>query len=203
MLYEPRVVGLTGLQSDLLQTRLRPIARVLCTQHSSSDKSRLRDERIRVFFSIQGWGTMRPNSTMSLVDSELVHTNCRSRALDADSPNSKAVQSVKRINKNGTTPYKYNDRRMSRQNVPANRSFKLNASSSNSNASIKPVSFTFVPVPIIVSVRARIIPSVIYSVPVAIAWPHTTWYMIQVKPKKMKRTGKLSFPTSKRSRHSC
>ena len=50
LLYEPRVVGLTGHQSDLLQTRLRPIARVLCTQHSSSDKSRLRDERIRVCF---------------------------------------------------------------------------------------------------------------------------------------------------------
>ena len=43
LLYEPRVVGLAGLQSDRLSTQLRPIARVLCTQHSSSDKSRLRD----------------------------------------------------------------------------------------------------------------------------------------------------------------
>ena len=107
-------------------------------------------------------------------DSETYNTNRRSRALDADSQNSKSVQSVKRINKNGTTPYKYNDRRMSRQNIPANRSFKLNASSSNSNAAIKPVSSTFVPVPIIASVRAKIVPSVMYSVPVAIAWPHTT-----------------------------
>ena len=48
--------------------------------------------------------------------------------------NHTGAQSVKRINKNGTTPYKYNDRRMSRQNIPANCSFNLNTSNTNSNA---------------------------------------------------------------------
>ena len=82
LLYEPRVVGLTGLQSDLLQTQLRPIALVLCTQHSSSDKSRLRDERIRVFFSIQDWGTVRPNSTMSLAtQNQVTQTVARERSI--------------------------------------------------------------------------------------------------------------------------
>ena len=66
MLYEPRVVELTGLQSDLQNQTRRRIAFVLCTQHSSSDKSRLRDERIRVFCIVQCWGTVRPNSTASL-----------------------------------------------------------------------------------------------------------------------------------------
>ena len=82
LLYEPKVVGLAGLQSDLLQTQLRPIACVLCTQHSSSDKSRLRDERIRVFFSIQGWGTLRPNSTMSLAtQNRFTNTVARERSM--------------------------------------------------------------------------------------------------------------------------
>ena len=42
LLYEPRVVGLAGLQSDRLQTQLRPIARVLCTQLSTSVESHFR-----------------------------------------------------------------------------------------------------------------------------------------------------------------
>ena len=72
LLYEPRVVGLTGLQSDLQNKTQRRIASVLCTQHSSSDKSRLRDERIRVCFEVQCWGTVRPNSTMSLATQNLL-----------------------------------------------------------------------------------------------------------------------------------
>ena len=136
LLYEPRVVGLPGLQSDLQnQTRCR-IASMLCTQHSSSDKSRLRDERIRVFCSVQCWGTVRPNSTASLTtQNRFTRTAARERSMPTVGTH-KCFKSVKRINKNGTTPYKYNGRRMSRQNIPVNRSFKLNASSSNSNATI-------------------------------------------------------------------
>ena len=82
LLYEPRVVGLAGLQSDLRNQTRRRIAPVLCTQHSSSDKSRLRDERIRVFFSIQGWGTVRPNSTMSLAtQNQVTQTVARERSM--------------------------------------------------------------------------------------------------------------------------
>ena len=82
LLYEPRVVGLAGLQSDLQNQTRRRIASVLCTQHSSSDKSRLRDERIRVCFYVQCWGTVRPNSTMSLATQKrLTQTVARERSM--------------------------------------------------------------------------------------------------------------------------
>ena len=73
MLYEPRVVGLTGLQSDRLQTQYRPIASVHSTQHSTSGKSRSRDERIRVFRYTQCWGTVSPNAAMSLATKNTSH----------------------------------------------------------------------------------------------------------------------------------
>lgn len=73
LLYEPRVVGLTGLQSDRLQTQYCPIASVHSTQHLTSGKSRSRDERIRVLRYTQCWGTGNPNSTMSLATNNTSH----------------------------------------------------------------------------------------------------------------------------------
>ena len=82
LLYEPRLVGLAGLQSDLRNQTRRKITSMLCTQHSSSDKSRLRDERIRVCFQVRCWGTVRPNSTMSLAtQNRLTQTVAQERSM--------------------------------------------------------------------------------------------------------------------------